>query len=29
MALMIEPSALSDYCDSLLDAGAFTDYAPN
>ncbi|MFZ0790257.1 MAG: Nif3-like dinuclear metal center hexameric protein [Chromatiaceae bacterium] len=26
---MIEPSALSDYCDSLLDAGAFTDYAPN
>ena len=26
---MIEPSALSDYCDSLLDAGAFADYAPN
>lgn len=26
---MIEPQALSAYCDRLLDAGAFPDYAPN
>lgn len=26
---MIEPRALCDYCDTLLDAAAFADYAPN
>lgn len=26
---MIEPSALSAYCDTLLDVGAFSDYVPN
>ncbi len=26
---MIEPRALVDYCDCLLGAGAFADYAPN
>jgi dinuclear metal center YbgI/SA1388 family protein len=26
---MIEPHALATYCDQLLDAAAFTDYAPN
>ncbi|RXL47216.1 Nif3-like dinuclear metal center protein, partial [Citrobacter sp. AAK_AS5] len=26
---MIDPRALCTYCDALLDAAAFPDYAPN